>query len=88
MTDDLLRHLAPNGSMSVLPTSHDVNRLAHLSHVDYKKKTFASTRNTLGLASFVAGTTMTFDFFVPTCRGIASYNTITSGIGPDRIPAI
>jgi hypothetical protein len=52
------------------------------------KKTFESTRNTLGLASFVAGTTMTFDFFVPTCRGIASYNTITSGIGPDRIPAI
>jgi hypothetical protein len=38
MTDDLLRHLAPNGSMSVLPASHDVNRLAHLTHVDYKKK--------------------------------------------------
>jgi len=31
---------------------------------------------------------MTFDFFVPTCRGIASNNTITSGIGPDGIPAI
>ena len=37
MTDDLLRHLAPNGSMSVLPASHDIYRLAHLTHVDYKK---------------------------------------------------
>jgi hypothetical protein len=54
----------------------------------WTKKTFKNTRNTLRLASFVAGTTMTFDFFVPTCRGIASNNTITSGIRPDGIPAI
>ena len=34
MADDLLRHLAAYGGMSVLPASHDINRLAHLTHVD------------------------------------------------------
>ena len=42
----------------------------------------------MGLASFVAGATMIFDFFVPACRGIARNNSIASGIGPDGIPAI
>ena len=87
MTDDLLRHLAPNGSMSVLPASHDINRLAHLTHVDYKNYLY-STRNTLRLASLVAGTPLTFYFFVPACRGIARYDSITSGIWHDGIPAI